>query len=230
MTNSPARFRRRNIVLIGALAVILTGQIAAFHSIKLVEQSIGSPLFEQLPARVGSWTVVDEQPLEGAILKALKPDDYILRTYARENRTASINLFVAYFKSLQNSYGPHSPRVCLPGAGWLTHSWKVSTIAVPGKPQNIPVNEYVLEKGGERILVLYWYQNSRRVWAREFEAKFYLLPDLMRHRQSDASLVRLIASIGKDLSITNPLRNSQEFAREMFPFISERLAAETLHF
>ncbi len=122
----------------------------------------------------------------------LKPDEYILRDYADPRGTPSINLFVAYFKSLQNKYGPHSPRICLPGSGWLITSSKIINLPVPGRPGGIPVNQFTMEQSSQHILVLYWYQNDRDVWAEEYHAKLRLLPDLIRYRRSDVSLVRLV--------------------------------------
>ena len=122
----------------------------------------------------------------------LKPDEYILRDYADPRGRPGINLFVAYFKSLQNKYGPHSPRICLPGSGWLITSSKIINIPVPGRPGGIPVNQFTMEQSSQHILVLYWYQNDRDVWAEEYHAKLRLLPDLIRYRRSDVSLVRLV--------------------------------------
>ncbi len=50
----------------------------------------------------------------------------------------------------------------------------------PGRAAGIPVNKFVLEKAGQHILVLYWYQNDRNVWAEEFQGKLRLLPDLIQ--------------------------------------------------
>ena len=133
--------------------------------------------------------------MDSATEAYLKPDDYILRDYTADNGSAPTNLFVAYFKSLQNVYGPHSPSVCLPGAGWLVTSSKILNVTVPGRPDPIPVNEFTMEKSNSRILVIYWYQNDRAVWAQEFKAKLRLLPDLLRYRRSDVSLVRVITSL-----------------------------------
>ena len=136
------------------------------------------------------------------------------------NGRRSINFFVAHFKSLQDSYGPHSPRVCLPGAGWLVRSSKIETVPIPGRAEGIPVNEYILEKSSDRILVIYWYQNDRNVWAEEFRAKLKLLPDLIRYRRSDVSLIRLITSIQG--TGENEMVNCLEFTRLVFPPLVER--------
>jgi EpsI family protein len=131
---------------------------------------------------------------------------------------------VAYFKSLQNVYGPHSPRICLPGAGWLVTSSKTLNVSVPGRAESIPVNQFTMEKSGDRILVLYWYQNDRDAWAQEFHAKLRLLPDLLRYRRSDVSLVRLITPL-RSQTPDAEIANCLEFIRGISPFLAEHFAS-----
>jgi EpsI family protein len=191
-------------------------QAGAMHMLSITERDLPIPPLQNLPAQYGAWQLSSEQSLEPEVEQYLKPDSYILRNYGNSAENSSINLFVAYFKSLQNSYGPHSPKVCLPGSGWLIRSSRIRSLSVPGRPEGIPVNEYVMEKNSDRILVLYWYQNDRHVWAEEFRAKFTLLPDLIRYKRSDVSLVRLVAPVrGADAS--QELAECQRFARLIFP-------------
>ena len=205
-----------------AAALILVAQAAAMHMLSLPERELPTPPLGNLPAQLGPWRLQNEQALEPAVLEYLKPDSYVLRDYGNATGNTAINLFVAYFKSLQNSYGPHSPRVCLPGSGWLVRSSSIRPLRVPGRPGGIPVNEYILEKNQDRILVLYWYQNDRNVWAEEFKAKLTLLPDLIRYRRSDVSLVRLVAPLRGDAD-SQTLAQCQEFARLMFPPLADNL-------
>jgi EpsI family protein len=154
----------------------------------------------------------------------LKPDEYILRDYRDQRNGTNVNLFVAYFKSLQNQYGPHSPRICLPGAGWLVSSEKVTNLAVPGRPEGIPVNQFTMEKANEKILVVYWYQNDRNIWAQEFQAKLRLLPDLIRYRRSDVSLVRLVTPINS-VTADEALGEYRDFTNQLFPLLAERFSS-----
>lgn len=184
------------------------------------ERDLPVPGLRQIPMELGTWRALSEQQLDHNVTDYLKPDDYILRDYVNQD-AGSVGLFVAYFKSLQNVYGPHSPRICLPGAGWLIRSSKIDELQVPGRSEPIPVNEYLLEKSEDRILVLYWYQNDRNVWAEEFQAKLKLLPDLLRYRRSDVSLVRLIAPL-RGAPSKDALANCVEFTRLAFPKLVER--------
>ncbi len=203
------------------LCLILVLQASASRVLSMPEGDFPLPDLRQLPGALGNWEMGSEQSLEPDVTAYLRPDDYILRNYSNKTAGGSISLFVAYFRSLQNVYGPHSPRVCLPGSGWLVRSAKIESIPVPGRIEPIPVNEYSLEKSQDHILVLYWYQNSRRTWAEEFWAKLTLLPDLIRYRRSDASLVRVIIPV---LSVDGGKEREQalDFTRSMFPVLADR--------
>jgi len=211
-----------NVWFIGAFFILALTAIAA-RRLTIDERALPIPGLAQIPKNLGTWNTVSEQTLEPEVTAALRPDDYILRDYAAPGTGAPIGLFVAYFKSLQNDYGPHSPRICLPGSGWLISSSKMTSIDVPGRMEKIPVNQYTMQKAGSRILVLYWYQNNRHVWADEYNAKLTLLPDLIKYRRSDASLVRVIASLPQELPDAE-LANCRRFVTLLYPYLVERLA------
>lgn len=213
--------RARAAGLFVPAVLILALQASAVHVLSFPEKEVLNPGLHDLPLNLGRWTAPYELALEPEVAEYLRPSEYIIRKYTVKPQGADIDLFVAFFKSLQNSYGPHSPRVCLPGAGWLVRSSKKDSIRVPGRPEEISVNEYVMEKSGSSILVIYWYQNGREVWADEFDAKLRLLPDLLRYKRSDVTLVRLITPIhghgGRELA------DSREFAGLVFPLIDKQL-------
>jgi EpsI family protein len=196
-------------------------QAAASRMLLISERDLPIPGLHKLPLELGEWKATGEQTLERNVSEYLKPDEYVLRDYVNQRGGAPINLFAAYFKSLQNTYGPHSPRVCLPASGWLVRSWKVSKMEVPGQIGGIAINEYVLQKAGSNILVVYWYQNDRHIWAEEFQAKLKLLPDLIRYHRSDVSLVRLIVPLQGE-TWGSELSTCTEFTKLIFPSLAER--------
>jgi EpsI family protein len=206
------------------VSVILVMQAAALHVLSIPERDLPIPGLHKLPLELGRWKAPGERILDTNITEYLRPDEYILRDYVDETTGAAINLFVAYFKSLQNTYGPHSPRVCLPGAGWLVRSSNIESVQVPGRAERIPVNEYVLEKSGNRILIVYWYQNDRNIWAEEFQAKLRLLPDLIKYKRSDVSLVRLITPM-RGTTPESERPNSVEFVRSIFPILVQSFSS-----
>ena len=212
----------RGIVI--ATTLILSAQLAGSYALHLREDSLVTPGLKELPDRIGKWTLSQEDPLPADVTNYLRPDEYIQRWYAGNTRDDQVSLFVAFFRSLQNNYGPHSPRVCLPGSGWLVRSSKIAQIAIPDRPEPLPVNQYLMEQNDQRILVLYWYQNSRRAWAEEFEFKLHLLPDLLRYHRSDVSLVRIVAPVSSTSSFQVELDRATTFAQKIYPMLVEHFA------
>jgi EpsI family protein len=219
-----ARFSAARYGILGAACAIFVLQAGASRMFKVDEQAIPTPGLHSLPRQVGQWNTTSEMSMDAAQLEVLKPDEYIMRDYADGQTAAPINVFVAYFKSLQNTYGPHSPSVCLPGAGWLVSSSKILSVPVDGRSAPIQVNEYTMEKSTNRMLVLYWYQNDRDTWAEEFHAKLRLLPDLLRYHRSDVSLVRLITTI-QNSSPDAELSECLHFTGRLYPLLAERFAS-----
>jgi EpsI family protein len=224
MLNTSKLFAPMRVGLFAAACLILVFQASASRMLKIDEKNIGIPGLHDLPWQMGPWKASSEQSIGPEVQAYLKPDEYILRDYVDPGSGATDDLFVAYFKSLQNTYGPHSPRICLPGSGWLVSSSKIVTIPVPGKAAGIPVNQFTMEKSGQKILVLYWYQNDRDVWAEEFHAKLRLLPDLLRYRRSDVSLVRVITAL-HGATPDHELASSTQFIQTVFPLLAQHFSS-----
>jgi EpsI family protein len=206
------------------IALILGVQTVAPHLISIHESDFAPPALHEIPYEIGTWRARGDESLDRSVTEYLRPDEYMLRNYVNQASGTTVNLFLAYFKSLQNSWGPHSPSICLPGAGWLIRSFDQTSVDVPSPTNSVPVNQYFLEKSGEHILVLYWYQNNRRVWADENEGKFRLLKDLVHYHRSDVSLVRLVTQV-RGSAVEDELNRIRDFAKTILPVLTERFAA-----
>jgi EpsI family protein len=79
----------------------------------------------------------------------------------------------------------------LPGSGWNPDENVRVTLSLPGH-NPFPANRYVISKGDQRRLVLYWFWAHDRGVASEYWAKFYLVKDAIRMNRSDGSLVRFV--------------------------------------
>jgi EpsI family protein len=218
--SQPSLWRSALKVWLLPAVLILAAQGAALHVLNIPEQSVPIPQLSNVPVQLGGWKNVSEQTLDPAVQEYLRPDSYILRDYENPTFGTTANLFVAYFKSIQSGYGPHSPSVCLPGSGWLVRDRTIINLAVPGRAAGIPVNKFVLEKSGQHMLMLYWYQNDRNVWAEEFQGKLRLLPDLIKYKRSDVSLVRLVELLRGD-DASQALTDLTQFSNLIFPALTE---------
>ena len=168
------------------------------------------------PRTLEDWTSTD-LPLSQDVLNILGPGDFLLRDY-QEPGKADVGLFVAYFPSQRAGDAIHSPKNCLPGAGWTPVQADRITVNVPGH-QPFPANRYLIAKGEERQLVLYWYWAHDRAVASEYAAKFYLVADSIRERRSDGSLIRVTTGFLPGESIDMAQQRLLAFAGKVVPRI-----------
>jgi EpsI family protein len=68
------------------------------------------------------------------------------------------------------------------------------TLSLPGKSPFL-ANRFVIAKGTQRALVVYWYWAHNRAVASEYWAKFYLIDDSIRLNRSDGSLIRVATEL-----------------------------------
>jgi len=54
------------------------------------------------------------------------------------------------------------------------------------------VNMYLIEKGLDQELGLYWYQSHGRIVSSEYWAKIYMVLDGLRLNRTDSALVRVV--------------------------------------
>ena len=206
------------------LTLVLVVQAALFYTASRGERLLSGPPLDLFPAQVGSWHEVQNYPVEQEIKDQLKADDLLNRLYGDSQSRAAASLFVAYFKTQRTGQSPHSPKNCLPGAGWEPEAEGVLNIAVLGQPEPIRVNRFVVSHGDEKSVVLYWYQSQRRVIASEFSAKFWLVMDSIRYHRSDTALVRVT------IPVTNndpeaATRTGVSFVQTVFPALKSYLPA-----
>ena len=89
---------------------------------------------------------------------------------------------------------------------------------------------YVIEKGLEQQVVLYWYQSHGRVIANEYRSKIFMVYDAARLNRSDAALVRVTsAKLGSESTFQDADARAVEFVKSTFPE-SREVSAVVNHF
>jgi EpsI family protein len=149
--------------------------------------------FALFPQQIENWTG-RQSHLDASSLQTLKATDYYVGDFSRD-RTPAVNLFIAYYDSLARGEAIHSPRVCLPGAGWEFSTFQERNFSdvIPGMTGTF--NRVVIQKGLEKMLMYYWFQQRERRTANEFSMKYYLLADSLTKSRKDGALVRLLTPI-----------------------------------
>jgi EpsI family protein len=213
--------------------VFLLAQAGLVHWAAGRERTPAPPSLSSFPAEIGEWKQLREDPIAADVAAELRADRLLSRTYAQSETGSVAGLFVAWFQSQRAGSGqPHSPKVCLPAAGWIPEAAGEITLDTSGGA--IAVNRYIVVNRGQRDVVLYWYQGPRRVTAGEWEAKLWLIADALRDKRTDTALVRVIvpsASVaGQAVSPVGTEAGDQAadalatgFARRLYPLLREAL-------
>lgn len=205
----------------GILSLVLLAQIGLFYGAARYENPPRIDPLERFPRRIAEWTATGDIPMEQAVQDVLRADDTLIRNYARPASPLPVNLFIAYFRTQRGGQTPHSPKNCLPGAGFVPLESGSVDVPVPGRDP-IGINRYLVARGEDRSLVLYWYQSRGRVIGDEFAAKFWLVADSIRYRRSDTALVRVVVPVTG--AATAAEREATGFIRESFPMLLRALS------
>jgi len=147
----------------------------------------------EFPKDIGSYRTVAEFPFDAQTLKVLGVTDYVSRAYLSPEK-GELGLYIGYFRTQRTGAAIHSPKNCLPGAGWQPTVSEIYQLALPDG-RKMPVNLYVIRKDLDQQIVLYWYQSHGRVVASEYWGKFYMVADAIRMNRTDAALVRITAPV-----------------------------------
>lgn len=131
-------------------------------------------------------------PVSKAEQRIAGMSSYISRFYGPDS-AATFTIYVGYYESQTQGKTIHSPKNCLPGAGWEPVS--AGEIRLPVPNGSVPVNRYVIAKKEQRALVYYWYQGRGRVSANEYKVKWELLRDASLKRRTDEALVRVLVPV-----------------------------------
>ncbi len=175
------------------------------------------PRLQNFPSELGDWTSIDE-PISQSVLEILGPGDFLSRNY-RKPSAPVINLFVAYFASQQSGDAIHSPKNCLPGSGWQPlDSARIRIALADGR--SLPVTRYLVAKGSDRQLVLYWFQSHGKTTASEYSAKLQLITDAICINRTDGALVRVVTPVLPLETEAQSEERASEFIRLMNPGIN----------
>src|ERR1035441_9550491 len=103
------------------IAALLVGSAMLLHERNSFERIVASEPLSDVPNAVAGWTGTD-QSIDTETRDVLGPGDFLSRLYSRPQPASPIGLFIGYFPSQRTGVTIHSPKNCLPGAGWVFES------------------------------------------------------------------------------------------------------------
>lgn len=141
------------------------------------------------PVDLQGWTGKDVSIPE-AVLKTLRPGQFLQRRYRDAAGSAAyVDLYVAYLRD-QHVLFRHLPQDCLEASGWTRVESETQTLAFPGE-RPFSANRYLITRGDDRQLVLFWYSARGRRVADEEWMNVFLMLDSVRLNRSDNALIRI---------------------------------------
>jgi len=154
-------------------------------------------------------------------------DEFVNRVYLQDTVPA-FTLYVGYYTYQTQGKTIHSPRNCLPGAGW--EPIESSTIPIAGAPGEGArmMNKYILANQGHYAAVYYWYQGRGRIESNEYTVKYNLMHDAALYGRTEEALVRLVIPLrpGKERT-QERVREEIVRADSLASSLAPRLARET---
>ncbi len=183
-------------------------------------QSVARSPFATFPLIVDSWQG-SSAVLEPNIARVLAADDYLVAGYTHAG--AQVGLLMSYYRSQTDGSGIHSPEICLPGGGWEVSRWEQVPVTVPSRlgSQTFEVNRAIVQKGLDRQLVYYWFEEQGRRATNDFEAKFMTIWSTITNGRSDGGLVRLITPIGANESTQAADARLEAFLTKLNPLLPD---------
>ena len=184
MNERIAQFLPAGVLLVGVL--FISG---------IREQYVVKPALPMtaIPAVFEGVTGVDV-PIPAEEQRIAGMDQFMFRDFKIDS-TQGFSIYVGYYNRQVQGKTIHSPKNCLPGAGWDIMASDAVPLDKPS-PTAPKVNRVVLSNKGQRALVYYWYQGRGRIASNEYRVKWDLLRDAALQGRTEEALVRIVIYVG----------------------------------
>ena len=170
--------------------VLLAGCAFVWNSRSQSAVPLAAPLSGVLPSLPGYR--VQDQRISDEERSVAGMSDYVARVYWRDS-VPVFTTFVSYYERQAQGRTIHSPRNCLPGAGWEVMTAGTAHVVVDGTRRTL--NRTLLKNGAATAVVYYWYQGRGRIVANEYAVKWNLLRDAALVGHTEEALVRIVVPV-----------------------------------
>lgn len=171
-----------------ALIILLLGSAAYLtYSPRQIEEPEVQPL-KTFPKQIGQWTTASDIIFNEPTLKVLKPTDYLMRTYVNRNGD-SLGLYVGYHNGGPNAGPIHSPKNCLPGAGWHMEANQEIRVSVGKDAITLVRADFAM--GDRKMTCYYWYQVRGEAITKDLSMKLAEFTGVLLANRKDASFIRI---------------------------------------
>lgn len=202
--------RRRSLWVPAAMLSLGAAVNLSFISGRVQPVPLPVPL-DSLPREMLGLPATDV-PISEAEQRLAGMTSFVLRSFAPAGESMVFQVYVGYYDEQRQGKSIHSPRNCLPGAGWETVGFQPRGLA--SGDSTVTVNRYHLVKESDQSIVYYWYQGRGRVAHDEYRVKYELLRDAALLGRTEEALVRVwVPVVGGDIAAADSL--ATEVSRRM---------------
>jgi EpsI family protein len=195
-------------LLVGALLVV---QFRSSGESVPIRKSL-----DAFPLALGDWQGQEATIFEMETLNILKVKDYLMRRYV-DAGGRSLWLYIGYWDTQRKGAQMHSPKNCLPGAGWEPLEVSQRTFPLPAPYGSIVVNHFLIQKDSDQQLILYWYHSQGRAIAGEVAARVEMVKSAILRNRTDGALVRLSSPVYGSVAETSD--RLVRYVQTMYPVL-----------
>ena len=180
--------------------------------------------FALFPLTFGTWSS-HTTPLETQVETVLAADDYLQATFVHPAEAAPVGFFSAFYHKQTEGSGIHSPEVCLPVGGWEMSGLAPMTLDLQDRTGWAPfaVNRAVIQKGLQKQVVYYWFEQRGRRLTNDFAAKLVTVWDSFAMGRSDGALVRFTTPVAPGETEAAAEARLQRLMTEILPVLPDFL-------
>jgi len=187
--NKPVKFMIFCILVSSVVSSILSNR---------PETNIQRLPLSKFPLEIASW-IGHESRLPATTEEVAGASEYYLGDFVSDDNKA-VNVYISYYADQKHGQIPHSPKVCMPGDGWIIISNDpVEINNEDGSGFN--ANRLVIEKAGKTIVAYYWLKQGQNTYRNEMLARLDLIRFSLKSNRTDGALIRLVTELqdGEDI-------------------------------
>ena len=177
--------------------------------------------FEAVPDSVAGWRAT-----AWSDVAALPPDPRaprrLTRAFEREGRP--VWTMVEYYPSQESERRANARGLVIPSHAWNHVAEGRVDLPAPALPGGrLEANLVILERGPERVAIVYWYQIGQQPLASDHWYRVELLYNGIAHGRTDGALVRIASTLRSDETPEAALPRFTDFLRDFYPLLLRSL-------
>lgn len=177
---------KKSFIIYLIILIVTFSTAVAINSYQPV--SVAEVDFSTFPLQKENWSGKKEVVAQYA-LDILKPKEIFSGSYYNE-QGIKISLLFDFFVTEGTFGGPHSPRNCLPGSGWIITEGDEHTVTVNGRSFNI--NRIKLSQNNEHQIMDFWYVTNYGETSNDYIFKLHSMMASITFQPREVAFIRFI--------------------------------------